>query len=61
LRRWRRSRSWTRRCRRNRDAARRAIFESIEIIHNRNRLHGTLGYLTPAEYEEPRQKSAEVV
>ena len=43
----------------DRDAARRAIFEFIEVFYNRNRLHSTLGYLTPAEYEEQRQKSVE--
>ena len=42
-----------------RDAAQRAIFEFIEVFYNRNRLHSTLGYLTPAEYEKMRQKSAE--
>ncbi len=29
-----------------------AIFEYIEIFYNRVRLHSTIGYLTPAEYEE---------
>ena len=42
-----------------RDAARRAIFEFIEVFYNRIRMHSSLGYLTPAEYEEARRKSAE--
>ncbi|HLF18380.1 MAG TPA: IS3 family transposase, partial [Candidatus Omnitrophota bacterium] len=28
-----------------------AIFEYIEIFYNRKRMHSTLGYLSPAEYE----------
>ncbi|MDQ6697264.1 MAG: IS3 family transposase [Actinomycetota bacterium] len=30
---------------------RRAVFEYIEVTYNRNRLHSSLGYLTPNEYE----------
>jgi transposase InsO family protein len=30
---------------------RHAVFKFIEIFYNRHRLHSTLGYLTPAEYE----------
>ena len=33
------------------EEARSAIFEYIEIFYNRKRLHSTLGYLSPAEYE----------
>ena len=33
-------------------AARQAIFEFIEIWYNRQRLHSTLGYHSPAAYEE---------
>ena len=35
-----------------RRAAQAAIFEYIEVFYNRQRLHSTLGYLTPVEYEE---------
>jgi putative transposase len=33
-------------------AARRAIFEYIEVWYNRKRRHSSLGYVSPAEYEE---------
>ena len=32
--------------------ARAALFESIEVFYNRSRRHSSLGYLSPAEYEE---------
>jgi transposase InsO family protein len=34
-----------------REEAMRAIFEYIEVWYNRERLHSSLGYRTPAEYE----------
>ena len=34
-----------------RQAARAAIFEFIEIFYNRRRLHSSLDYLSPADYE----------
>ena len=34
-----------------RDEARQAIFEWIEVFYNRQRLHSTLGYRSPADYE----------
>ena len=36
----------------SRKAASTAIFEYIEVFYNRVRLHSSLGYLTPEEYEE---------
>ena len=32
--------------------AQRDIFEYIEIFYNRERLHSSLGYYTPEEYEQ---------
>lgn len=34
-----------------RDEARRAIFEYIEVFYNRQRLHSSIGYVPPEEYE----------
>jgi transposase InsO family protein len=34
-----------------RQAARAAIFEWIEVFYNRQRLHSSLGYQTPADFE----------
>ena len=36
-------------------AARRAIFEYVEVFYNRQRMHSTLGYLTPVAYEARRR------
>ena len=38
----------------NRRKARCAIFEYIEVFYNRVRLHSTLGYRSPEEYERIR-------
>ncbi len=35
----------------SREAARRAIFERIEVWYNRERRHSSLGYLSPVAYE----------
>ena len=35
-----------------REEARRAVFEFIEIWYNRQRLHSSLGYFSPAEFEK---------
>ena len=37
-----------------REEARASLFESIEVFYNRQRLHSSLGYVTPAAYEQPR-------
>ena len=34
-----------------RAAARRAIFEYVEVFYNRRRMHSALGYLSPVDYE----------
>ena len=39
----------------SRQAARRAIFEFIEIWYNRERRHSSLGYVSPSEYEQRLQ------
>jgi putative transposase len=36
---------------RTREEARRAIFEYVEGFYNRSRLHSTLDYRSPEEYE----------
>ncbi len=41
-----------------REEARRAIFRYIETWYNRKRRHSTLGYVSPAEYEQQLQKAA---
>ena len=35
----------------SRAAARRAIFEYVEVFYNRERMHSALGYLSPVHYE----------
>jgi putative transposase len=37
-----------------REEARAAVFEFIEVFYNRQRLHQTLGYLSPVQYEATR-------
>lgn len=38
-----------------RAAARQALFEYIEVFYNRQRLHSTLNYMSPAAYEQMHQ------
>lgn len=40
------------------DAARLAMFEYIESWYNRKRIHSSIGYLTPQQYEDRLKKSA---
>jgi putative transposase len=43
---------------RTREEARLAIFRYIETWYNRKRRHSTLGYISPAAYEEQLQAAA---
>ncbi|GAC1606229.1 MAG: hypothetical protein NVS3B21_35990 [Acidimicrobiales bacterium] len=47
-------RSWP-----TRTQARAAIFDYIEVFYNRQRLHSTLGYLSPAAYEALKDTAAQ--
>jgi putative transposase len=47
-------------CYPTRQAARASVFEFIELFYNRVRRHSSLGYLSPAEYEEVILKEAAV-
>ena len=42
-----------------RTEARRAILEFIEVFYHRPRLHSSLGYLSPAEYEAQKEVQPE--
>ncbi len=42
----------SRTCFPTRTAAKQAIFEYIECFYQRQRRHSSLGYLSPAQYEE---------
>jgi len=37
-----------------REEARASLFEYVEVFYNNQRLHSSLGYVTPAAYEQPR-------
>jgi transposase InsO family protein len=43
---------------RTRDEARAALFEYLEVWYNRRRRHSTLGYRSPAEFEQQRPTAA---
>jgi putative transposase len=43
-----------------RQAARASVFEFVELFYNRVRRHSSLGYLSPAEYEQAILKEATV-
>jgi transposase InsO family protein len=43
---------------RTRQQARQSLFDYIERFYNRRRLHSTLGYLSPAQFEEAYFKLA---
>ncbi|MBS3904970.1 MAG: IS3 family transposase, partial [Simkania sp.] len=37
---------------RGREEAKSSIFEYVEVFYNRKRLHSTIGYVSPVEFEE---------
>jgi transposase InsO family protein len=43
-----------------RQAAKSAIFEYLETFYNTRRLHSSLGYRSPADFEEGRMEEASV-
>lgn len=43
-----------------RQAAKTAIFEYLETFYNTRRLHSSLGYRSPADFEEDRIEQANV-
>ncbi len=44
----------------SRQAARTAVFEYLETFYNTRRLHSSLGYMSPADFEEDRMEEARV-
>ncbi len=38
----------------SREAAKTAIFEYLEVFYNRTRLHSSLGYRSPSDFEKGR-------
>jgi transposase InsO family protein len=42
-----------------RDEAKRAIFTYIEVYYNRKRLHSSLGYMSPVNYEKQETRKGE--
>ena len=43
-----------------RQSAKTAIFEYLETFYNTRRLHSSLGYRSPADFEEDRMEEARV-
>ncbi len=43
-----------------RQAAKTAVFEYLETFYNTRRLHSSLGYRSPADFEEDRIEKARV-
>jgi putative transposase len=43
---------------RNHSHARASLFDYIEVFYNRQRMHSTLGYLSPEDFERARPNVA---
>lgn len=43
-----------------RQAAKTAIFDYLETFYNIRRLHSSLGYMSPSDFEEDRMEEARV-
>ena len=43
-----------------RDEAKTALFRYIEVYYNRERLHSSLGYRSPVDYEKQEKRKEEV-
>jgi putative transposase len=41
----------------NREQAKTSLFEYVEVFYNNKRIHSSLGYLTPSDYEQTLQSS----
>ena len=41
-----------------REAARVSVFEYLEGFYNRRRLHSSLGYMSPEDFEEDRMRES---
>ncbi|MBS3991587.1 MAG: IS3 family transposase, partial [Erysipelothrix sp.] len=46
---------------RNINEVRRAVFEYIEIFYNNQRIHGSINYLSPKQFEEMYYKSKQLL
>jgi len=44
----------------SRNEAKAAIFEYIEVFYNRKRIHSSLGYRSPVDYEKQKEKGKEM-
>ena len=44
----------------NREVARRVIFDFIEVFYNRERIHSTIGYMSPTGYEAEAERTRRV-